>query len=145
TTSCLVSAPRTAVRSFFSAVPDGSRRAALGRQALGDLDDVLGRDAELLHDGRARRREAEAIDADDGSVEAHVARPGRGHRRLYPDALAARARQPLLAVGGRLAIEAREARHADDARPGPERLRRRERVLQLAARREQDELERRGL
>ena len=92
------------------------------------------------------RREAEAVDAD---RRRRRARRSCAHVDVTVASMATRLRQDLrqhlVAVRGRLAIEAREARHADDARPGPERLGGLERVLQLAARRQEDEVERRGL
>src|SRR5687768_10853636 len=53
------------------------------------LYDGVGGDAELLHHLVAWRREPEAVDADDGAVEADVGGPGGGHAGFDGDAAAA--------------------------------------------------------
>merc|ERR1719238_2242845 len=60
---------------------------------------------------------------------------------LHGDALAARVGEDLGLVGVRLAVEALHARHGHDAHAAADLLGRRDGVLQLRARRDDDALE----
>ena len=89
----------------------------------------------------AGRAQAEAMQSDDFSVEADVLIPNLGHAGLDRNASATFVRQNFFAIFFRLAIEPFEAGHRNDAHAVAQFLRRRERVLQFAPARQNNEIE----
>src|SRR5262245_22410638 len=79
-------------------------------QAFRRRHHVLGRHAELLHDGATRRGETKSVDTERDPIEPHVLGPTVADGGLDRDALAARLRQHLFSIRFRLTIEARKAR-----------------------------------
>eukprot|EP00961_Rhodomonas_salina_P136069 1830923-Rhodomonas_salina.4 len=112
---------------------------------LAHLGEVVSGEAELLHHDVARRREAEAVDADYLAVEPDVLVPHAGHPGLHGHALGARPGEDLLLVGVRLPVEDVHRGHRDHAHAVTHGVRGLHRVLHLRARGHDDELEVRGL
>src|SRR4051812_9284861 len=98
-------------------------------------------DAEFLHHLIAGRTEAEAMQADDFAVEAHVAKPGVRHAGFNRNAPSALVGQNFLSIGLGLPLETLEARHGNDAHAVAELFRRRKRVLRFASTGKDDHVE----
>src|SRR5438552_1498298 len=92
----------------------GSRRNSL-HQPPGVLGDVVRREPELGHRPGARRRGAEVVEADAGTVLADPALPAEAGRRLDRKAASDRRGQDLVSVALGLGGEQVPRGHADDA------------------------------
>ena len=98
-------------------------------------------DPALFHHLRAGRAQAELMEPDYLSIEADVLIPNLGHSSFNRDASTAFVRQNFFTVFLRLAIKTFEARHGDNARAVSELSRCRERVLQFASARHDNQIE----
>ena len=87
----------------------------------------------------------EAVDADDGAVETNVLSPGARDASLDSHSLAAAAGENFFSILCRLLVEAVLGGHGHDAGARAELRGSSDRVLQLAAARQQNGVKRRGL
>src|SRR5690349_23375954 len=82
--------------------------------ALGDVDDAIDREPELLEDRPGRSARAEVVETDDRALVTDPAIPAHRHAGFDGDPRTHRRRQDGLAVGGVLELEPLPARHRHD-------------------------------
>ena len=95
-------------------------------------------------DDRAKKI-TKAVDSDDGTVETNVLGPRARYTSLDGHSLAAASRENFFSILCRLLVEAVLGGHGHDTRARAELCRGSDRVLQLAATRQQNGVKRRGL